>query len=133
MAPPIGPRGLTAAEVVGWRFGRLVVVGPTAERCDRHVLWLCRCDCGNAAKVLWTNLRSGHTSSCGCWADDWKRRLRDLAGLRFGRLVAVQPTAERRHRSVVWECRCDCGNVIFAEAQVLVAGGKQSCGCLRRG
>lgn len=33
----------------------------------------------------------------------------NLSGQRFGRLVAIRPTEERWRTSVVWECRCDCG------------------------
>ena len=36
---------------------------------DKHnrVLWLCRCKCGNVVTVRGDNLRSGHTTSCGCY------------------------------------------------------------------
>lgn len=29
-------------------------------------LWLCECDCGNTTIVVYSNLKSGHTKSCGC-------------------------------------------------------------------
>lgn len=31
-----------------------------------HLLWLCRCDCGNQCIVQDGNLKNGHTKSCGC-------------------------------------------------------------------
>lgn len=55
----------------------------------------------------------------------------DLTGQRFGKLVAMRPTNERRSGSVVWECECDCGGKTFASAQNLLKGDKKSCGCLR--
>lgn len=59
--------------------------------------------------------------------------IRDLAGLRSGRLVAVEPTEERRSSGeVVWLALCDCGNTARVSGRVLVLGQTQSCGCLGR-
>ena len=33
---------------------------------DRSIKWLCKCDCGNEVAVSGSNLRTGHTQSCGC-------------------------------------------------------------------
>ena len=55
---------------------------------------------------------------------------RDLAGQRFGRLVAIEPTAERRQACVVWRCQCDCGAVVFKTTQYLNnPRSRLSCGC----
>ena len=55
----------------------------------------------------------------------------DLVGRRFGRLTAVEPLTERLpgQRSVLWRCRCDCGKEIKAQANQLLRGYYQSCGC----
>ncbi len=47
-------------------YGRLTV---TAEAPKRKYLryWYCVCSCGARAEVCQTNLRNGHTQSCGCW------------------------------------------------------------------
>lgn len=50
----------------------------------------------------------------------------DIAGLRFGRLVAVRKVASGK-----WECRCDCGTITLATSGNLRAGRTRSCGCLR--
>jgi hypothetical protein len=55
----------------------------------------------------------------------------DLAGLIFGRLTAVEPTAERRDAKVVWLCACVCGNTIRVSSRLLTQGKTRSCGCLR--
>jgi len=39
------------------------------------------------------------------------RKIKDLTNQRFGRLIAKRPTKERRSGSVVWGCKCDCGNL----------------------
>lgn len=42
-------------------FGRLTVV-----TYDGHYKWLCRCDCGADCVVAGSDLRRGHSQSCGC-------------------------------------------------------------------
>lgn len=54
----------------------------------------------------------------------------DLTGQRYGQLLVVRRTAERIARSVVWECRCDCGNTKLTSANRLKTGHCKSCGCL---
>lgn len=55
------------SDLTGMRFGRLTVL-----RFDRYetrlhsAVWRCLCDCGNETSVSATNLKSGHTTSCGC-------------------------------------------------------------------
>lgn len=53
---------------------------------------------------------------------------KDITGRRFGRLVALRPVAVR-NQSVVWECRCDCGNMHSAKIGAL-GRSTFSCGCL---
>lgn len=53
--------------LVGQRFGRLVVIRDSGERSGKgSVMWDCACDCGAVHRVVSTNLRSGHVQSCGC-------------------------------------------------------------------
>src|SRR5438132_13681286 len=54
------------AEIQGLRFGRLVVLEPAQHNPGAHLLWLCRCDCGNITSAQATSLLSGKTKSCGC-------------------------------------------------------------------
>lgn len=51
---------------IGNRYGRLTVVG-LGERTDRQ-RWICQCDCGGSTVAEGFALRSGHTTSCGCYA-----------------------------------------------------------------
>lgn len=55
----------------------------------------------------------------------------DITGQRFGRLVALRPTGERRSHSAIWEFRCDCGT-IKAVSLTGLRSGTISCGCFRR-
>ena len=56
----------------------------------------------------------------------------DRRGVRYGRLTAIEPTDKRQSGSVVWRCRCDCGNEVFVSAKILANGKAKSCGCLRK-
>lgn len=54
----------------------------------------------------------------------------NLAGKRFGRLVAMECVGSKNKRRM-WRCKCDCGNEAVVKASYLACGGTQSCGCLR--
>jgi hypothetical protein len=54
----------------------------------------------------------------------------NLAGKRFGKLVAIEPTSERRGKGIVWRCVCDCGKSAKVVASKLFSGHTRSCGCL---
>lgn len=56
---------------------------------------------------------------------------RDLTGKKFGRLTVIRELPERKHHSVLWLCRCECGNEVKVKSSNLNSGRSQSCGCLR--
>src|SRR5574344_4999 len=56
----------------------------------------------------------------------------DLTGQNFGRLTAHEATSERRNKSIVWKCLCDCGNYVNVDASSLRRLRTQSCGCLKK-
>ena len=53
----------------------------------------------------------------------------DLTGLRFGRLVVLRDTLERRNHNIMWECVCDCGKTVIVNGGFLKLGKTKSCGC----
>lgn len=53
----------------------------------------------------------------------------DLLGQRFGRLTVINETSMRANGSILWECRCDCGNTVLVRSSHLRRGGVLSCGC----
>lgn len=53
-------------DLVGQRFGKLVVVEYAGRNERRESLWRCDCDCGNESIVRGDVLRRGTTESCGC-------------------------------------------------------------------
>lgn len=53
-------------EMVGKRFGKLIVLKECGKDANGSVLWLCECCCGTTSVVRGDRLRSGKTKSCGC-------------------------------------------------------------------
>lgn len=56
---------------------------------------------------------------------------RDLSGVRFGRLEAIQYAGSRNEKRY-WLCQCDCGNSVEAIAGNLIRGNTASCGCFHQ-
>ncbi len=59
------------SQMVGKQFGALTIIAtapslkrPYGSGTDSQVV--CRCLCGTESTVIWRNLRSGNTKSCGC-------------------------------------------------------------------
>ena len=76
--------GIGGAELAfsGHRNGRLTAVSVAGKAKDGHLLWLCRCDCGNTNVVASNHLqRDAGTKSCGCLRREAanRRLLRDGA------------------------------------------------------
>lgn len=114
----------------GSRVGMLTVEEATAQKKAGYKVWKCRCDCGREILLDARSLQRGMVRDCGC-----KTMVRpgqkDIAGMRFGKLIAIKPTKERgRDGSTVWLCRCDCGGEIAVALGRLMAGTRKSCGCL---
>ncbi|MBQ6867210.1 MAG: hypothetical protein IJO16_00865 [Clostridia bacterium] len=113
----------------GFRSGKLTVIEKTDLRKSGYMIWKCRCDCGNIVMVDTRKLQRGTATSCGCTSQVLPGTA-DLTGKRFGKLVCIEQTDERKSGRVVWRCQCDCGNEAFVSAGQLINGYTKSCGCL---
>jgi len=58
------------------------------------------------------------------------RKAVDIAGQRFGRLVAVAG-AKQKSGHAQWACVCDCGGITQSAGDDLRSGKTKSCGCLK--
>lgn len=56
-------------------------------------------------------------------------RFVDVAGHRFGRLLAIELIGKHPRQGAVWRCRCDCGRECKALGKRL-RSGQRSCGCV---
>lgn len=121
-----------ALDLTGQRFGRLVAIKQADRAADGKIQWLCQCDCGNTKAVTGSKLRSGHTSSCGCFRKEQARAATraNLIGQRFGRLTVIADAGSDAKQQALWRCQCDCGNEKFSTTGALNYGEVKSCGCL---
>lgn len=58
------------SSLIGKTYGRLTVIGVSEKTRNRLTLWECKCSCGNIVLVDKNKLKTGHTSSCGCFRKD---------------------------------------------------------------
>ena len=134
----------TRVDLIGQRFGKLIVLeqltpGPASKSDFR-----CQCDCGNEVIKSYRSLRCG-VKSCDCIS---KSKQADLTGRKFGTLTVLEyippkdiekevPFEQRRKNSYggclgMWKCRCECGNTFYATTQRLLKGHVTSCGCKKK-
>lgn len=59
-------------------------------------------------------------------------KVKDLTGLRFGRLTVVCRAGSNERGRAMWECLCACGNYVTVVGKLLLNGDTKSCGCLIR-
>ena len=124
-------KGIHKKDITGQTFGSLTAIAPTDKMARECTVWKCRCVCGNEIEIPINYLIYGTVKSCGCQS---KRghRAKDLTGQSFGRVTALYPTDKRLFHSVVWRCRCVCGNEIEASVNQLKRGTVKICECMRK-
>lgn len=71
--PLLNGGGIMREELIGFRFGRLLITGDLSVTGSKHRKLLCLCDCGAVREVFFHNLRKKYqpTLSCGCHRADW--------------------------------------------------------------
>lgn len=74
--------------LINMRFGRLVVI-EFYDSVKGLVRWKCKCDCGNESIAYSSNLKNGHTISCGCFREENRPSLRKTHGLSKTRIYEV--------------------------------------------
>jgi hypothetical protein len=117
-------------DLTGKRFGRWTVI-ERAENINGYSSWLCRCDCGTERIMRGEYLRSESSKSCGCLRKEQaqEKYTKDLTGMRFGALIVIERSEERRNGRVSWVCRCDCGRERVIPAHTLTARVAEECTC----
>jgi hypothetical protein len=120
--------------LAGKRFGRLIAVERIGSNKHHVSIWKCVCNCGKTTSVTQRNLVTGNTQSCGCLNRERtsKALLKNIAGKRFGRLVAVNRVGSSKNNGSTWKCKCDCNNVVIVQSASLINGTTKSCGCYNR-
>ena len=120
-------------DLTGRTFGELTVLGKAEKQYGTGgIRWTCLCSCGKRYDVRGARLENGTRTHCSEKCHELHYAYKDITGQRFFDLTAVRPTEKRDIRgSIIWVCRCDCGNVKELSYNRLVYGKVKSCGCLR--
>lgn len=124
---------LNKHNLLGKRFGRLIALEYIKGDHIKHGKYKCICDCGQECYVTTYDLESGHTLSCGCLQKEKASDTNfiDISNQRFGKLIALYPINKGNNESILWHCKCDCGNECNRLGYSLRKGYAHSCGCLK--
>ena len=122
-----------AKDLTGMKFGRLTVIERRGSDKRKKALWLCKCECGNEVIVRTDILKSGATTSCGCYhKEKLGEKAKDITGMKFGRLTVIERHGSSKDGRAMWLCKCDCGNECTVIGTNLLKGSSMSCGCLQK-
>lgn len=116
-------------DLTGQRFGRLTAERPLRSEPGKGTIWFCTCDCGGNKEVPASRLIRGTTRSCGCIKAE-KQLNKNIAGKRYGRLVAIRHEYDDANGRDCWLFQCDCGNTKVIPAANVKWARVRSCGCL---
>lgn len=117
-----GPR----RELVGERFGHLLVVEDLGTDDLGKRMWRCECDCGAEVERSTHALTSGQSTQCAKWDHD-------AIGKTYHALTVLGYAGEADGGDALYRCRCECGNEVIAIGNDLKRGKVKSCGCWRDG
>lgn len=119
--------------LIGYRYGNLVVVGENDWSKRRKVLAKCDCD-GNIKEYFAQSLKNGATKSCGCLKIKLlNNRLENVIGNKYGRITVIEEVERDKynHRKVMGQCSCD-GNIKEYFLCSLRKLSTFSCGCYHK-
>lgn len=113
-------------DLAGQKFNYYTFIKESSKDKNGHILWICRCDCGNERILLADAVKRGATKSCGCLRYNYE----DFTGKKVGRLV-VKSLNSNIDGDYYWNCECKCGNKCIVVSSNLKNKHTKSCGCLR--
>ncbi len=70
-------------EMMGRRFGKLVVVERSPIKKGTHIEYICKCDCGGVSVSRSTKLRTGKAKSCGCGKSEGLSKAKKTHGMTY--------------------------------------------------
>lgn len=119
-------------DLTGNIYGELVVIEMLYGHriCNGKPRTYCKCCSQNGDEVIVRAdaLQSGATRSMKGAGKTGKPV--DIYGVKFGLLTAIEPTNGRAaNGSIIWLCKCDCGNFTETSVGNLMRGHTLSCGC----
>lgn len=92
----MAPNRIIVSEVVGKKFGRLLVLRVHGHTKSGNKLWWCRCECGTEKAVHHAPMIKGVVVSCGCYNQQRKTT--------FGGLQKTYPREYKIWHGIVKRC-----------------------------
>lgn len=120
---------LDKPSIMGKRFGWLVVIKTATSGIQGKKRYECLCDCGVALIEYENNLKRNKRVQCrGCASKKTSERFIDptMIGRRFGRLFVIK-AAGSNGRLKIYECKCECGNIVTITGGNLKTGNSTQC------
>lgn len=62
---------------------------------------------------------------------NYKQKYKDETGKKHGMLTVLRYVKTDFYNGAIFECKCDCGNIVEVPGTRLRSGGRTSCGCKR--
>ncbi len=82
-------------------FGRLTALRYEGRSDNGKALWICRCSCdGNERAYLGLRIRSGHTTSCGCYRQE-VMRIRQQTQAEIGALARARKAVAKSNQPLL--------------------------------
>ena len=117
--------------LVGQKFNKLTVISEYKPANERWRV-ICKCDCGNDYDGDKSDVKIGHTKSCGCHNLEVasKKSTRDWTGFvsSYG-IRAIKPTSQAKNKQWKWLFECFCGQEFITFPSFVERGSTTSCGC----
>ena len=120
--------------IPGQKFNKLTIIQEEPSP-DKYRRVLCECECGKRKIIRLSDIRRGHTKSCGCYNSEVnsKRHESKFEGKTFGYLKVLERDRSYYGQGVKshWFCLCTkCGNIKSFSAHSL-SQSIISCGCVK--
>ena len=77
-------------DLTGQRFGRLLAMSSTNKKRGSSFIWELLCDCGSNTFVSVSDIKSGHTQSCGCLGKERRIKSRVTHGHSKGHKTSTE-------------------------------------------
>lgn len=108
-------------DMIGKRYGRLLVIERAGKVQGGIATWKCRCDCGKEAIVRGAELRRGHVISCGCYRVEQRTKHTALGGGAHTSWLYSKCKSDAKRKGIIF----DLSNEDFVE---LISGACFCCG-----
>jgi len=116
-------------DIIGQKFGKLVVLARLKTRGIKNSVYECKCDCGNVSQVNRPSLIQGQTKSCGCLQPESTRERKEKICKECSNIYVGTPRSERCYKCATTRTHKKAADARKALKQEMVAayGGKCVC------